>query len=79
MTCQIVSLTKTIFYRNVESLSLFTAKGEVEILPGHCEAFFLLKKGPLRLNKGRPHQETLLIKEGVCHIKDNSITIIEEN
>jgi F0F1-type ATP synthase epsilon subunit len=76
MNCTIVSLRKTVRYDKLQSAVLPAYLGIMEILPGHIETFVLLEKGSLILEKSNKQKDTIEIKKGECHIKNDNITII---
>ena len=74
--CKIISPQKTIFSGKVKSITLPSAKGECQVLPGHAESFFLLNKGEIIL-RGEIGEKRISISEGIFHIKeDQSIILI---
>jgi F0F1-type ATP synthase epsilon subunit len=76
MSCTIVSPQKTTQYFDLENLVLPAFLGEMQVLPGHAEAFILLKKGKIIFNADSDSKTMLEIAEGECHIKDDKIIII---
>jgi len=80
MNCKIVSPKKTLFSGPVESITLPSQNGEVQILPGHAESFFLLRKGEIVL-KTKERKKTISVSEGIFYVASNeavSIVLNEE-
>lgn len=76
MRCTISSPQKTITYSQVTRLQLTTTKGQIEILPGHAEAFFLLKNGEIIFYQKTAPEKHFPVNGGVCYVKDDQITFI---
>ncbi len=74
MQCKIISLDKLEEFDNLKSLTLPASRGEMEILPGHAEAFIELKKGSLILI-GSSNKE-IPIEKGVCCVNNDRVVIV---
>jgi F0F1-type ATP synthase epsilon subunit len=87
LTCTITSPNKTEVYKNVRNITIPGISGQMQILPGHCESFFLLRKGNIILRrpnklpkKTKPaygmQDKIIEITRAECYIKNNTITVI---
>jgi len=74
--CIITSPGERRVYKGLISVSLPALSGEMQILSGHGEAFALLKKGNIIIQKIRKQQEHVKILGGECYIKDDIVNII---
>ncbi len=75
LTCTITSSAKTTVYENVKSITLPAYYGETEILPGHAEAFILLKEGDIVIELPGKN-ERIKIEGGEFYVKDDKTIII---
>ena len=66
---EILSPQGEIFKGEAENIVFLTPKGEIQILPGHCEAFFLIER-EIKL----PFRK-FFIKKGVCYFNENKAKI----
>lgn len=64
MKLLILSQEKKIFEGNASSLSVPGEKGTIEILPGHADAFFLLKQGNVKVSG----QKEIEVTHGLCKV-----------
>ena len=76
MDCKITSSKKTEIYHNVQSVTLPAHSGQMQILPGHAEAFLLLQKGQIALQEENGSTKTIPVPTGECYVKDDLVTII---
>ncbi len=78
INCAIRASDKTIVYKNLAAVTLPAFFGQMQVLPDHAEAFVLLKKGDIVLQKAqaRQKQDNIQILSGECYIKDNTVDII---
>ncbi len=73
---RVVSPEKTLFFGVAESITLPTENGEIQVLPGHAESFFILEKGEITLEI-KKKKEKISISKGIFHIaKDNAVSIV---
>ncbi len=70
-------------YEKVASVILPAFLGQMQILPGHTEAFVLLKEGDVIVRQFDKNKEkeggkdnVVHITGGECYVKDNKVTII---
>ena len=78
MRCIISSLDRTLEYADVSSVSFPASDGEVEALPGHAEAYFLVSGGVIRVaaNDG---MRTVRTGSGECRIADDAVHIVVDD
>ena len=76
MLYTITSPKKTIRYSNIQSVTLPAYSGQVQILSGHAESFFLLKQGNIVLRYSIKQMETVPINSGECHVSGNTVVVI---
>ncbi len=83
ITCLITSPDKTTVYEKVASVTLPASWGQMQILPGHSEAFVLLTEGNVVIRQIDKNKEgeadkdnVTRVKGGECYVKDNKVTII---
>jgi len=76
LTCIIVSSDNKKQYNNLESVILPAWSGEMQILPGHAESFFLLKAGDIVLRLADNKKETIRITNGEGCVKNDNISVI---
>jgi len=76
MICTIISPQKTANYKNVTSIILPAASGQVQVLSGHAEAFFLLNEGELFLEIGEKGLKAITIEAAECYVKNDQVKII---
>ncbi len=74
--CIITSLNKTVDYENIQAITLQTTSGEVQILSGHVESFFLLQGGDISLFLSNGQKKLIKNVDGECYICDNQVIII---
>ena len=70
MTCTIFSPTSIVTHNSVSAIVIRNSLGDMEILPGHSEAFILLKNANIRLGAGGDHFN---VTRGVCHVHNDRI------
>ena len=75
MLLKILSLEKFHNFEKVERVSLPLLKGEIEILPGHAETFFILGKGKMKIDFGKGKRLSFEIQGGKGYVKDDKIVI----
>lgn len=76
MICTITSPQKTTSYKNIESITLPSFFGQMQILDNHAESFILLQKGDIYLQQSNKQNKIIQIISGECHIKNNIVTIV---
>lgn len=83
ITCSITSPDKTTVYEKVVSVTLPAFLGQMQILPGHTEAFVLLKEGEVvvrQMDKSKEKEgdkdNVTHVAGGECYVKDDKVTII---
>lgn len=76
MNCQIITTIKNQLFKNLISLTLPGSDGQMEILPGHAEAFFKLNPGEVVLITHDAPASPISIPESVCYIQNNQVLII---
>lgn len=74
--CVITSPEKTTSYKDVQSVTLPTLSGQIQILPEHAESFVLLQEGNISLQQSNKENEVIPNTKGECYIKDNVVTVI---
>jgi F0F1-type ATP synthase epsilon subunit len=77
MKAIIRTLNSELKEENFLSLVVPATKGEIEILPGHAKAFFLLTVGNLKLRKSSGTEKIINVQHGVCWV-DEEVTILFE-
>ena len=75
-SCTVHSTEGTQVYSDVRSITCLTPSGEIEILPGHAEAFFFLSAGPLRVEASQETGLSVLLSNAVCHVTGDTVDII---
>lgn len=76
LNCIITTSKNTIKYENIISVALPAFDGQMQILPGHSEAFILLNKGNIILHKYNNEKEVVEIIDGECYTKGNKVIIV---
>lgn len=77
LRCVISSPEGTAEHPAVRALTFVTPSGEVEILPGHAEAFFVIAAGDIRVVPTDGAAVSVAAREGVCHVaKDEAIIVM---
>ena len=79
ISCKIISLEKLKEYPNTRSIILPVENGEVEILPGHSESFFLIKgdnNKKIVITNRQGRKENILAKDGIFYIRDDDALIV---
>lgn len=75
MQCLIVSPTESSRLQDVTSVTLPAQSGEMEVLPGHAEAFLLLTEGVVRLQMANGESREQKIAGGECHVRRDEVVI----
>jgi len=75
MNCQIISIDKKQSYSKVQSISLPTDSGQMQILANHAEMFVELVGGELILQFANEIKK-IRIDKGICYFKDNICYIL---
>ena len=76
ISTKIISLKKTDSYKNIQSVTLPTYSGQVQILPGHAEAFFAIQAGKITLRQKEGEEKNLSTQGGFAHIQDDNLIIL---
>jgi len=76
LNCTITSPQKTFNYPKIQSVTLPSSSGQIQILSNHAESFFVLNQGKIQLHKINQQKETIQITGGECYINANNIIII---
>ena len=76
IVCKITSPKQTVTYKDIQSITFPALSGQIQILPGHAEAFILLQEGDVILQRSDKKSEVVQITSGECHVKDNVATVI---
>jgi F0F1-type ATP synthase epsilon subunit len=76
ITCRISKQKETITHESIKSVKLPSVNGEMEVLSKHAEAFVLLGKGTVVLRGDTMKQVNIDVTEGVCHVKNDVVTVI---
>ena len=76
MFLQFSSLQKTVTYNNLQAIFLPTNSGQIEILPNHSEAFFILQPGEIVVQQKNTQKKIDISAPAITHINNNQITII---
>jgi F0F1-type ATP synthase epsilon subunit len=74
MRCKIISPSQSQEFQGVTSVTLPAFLGQMEILPGHSEAFVELQEGIVLLKNSK--EKSLPVSGGICHIKDDRVLIL---
>ena len=76
INCTITSTKETKVYQNVQSIILPAYSGQLQLLPGHTEAFILLQTGKIILKRVHKQDELVQITKGECYAKNDLVSII---
>lgn len=76
IVCQILFPNRRLVYPKVEGVVLPGFLGQLQILPEHSEAFFLLKEGDVVVQRVGGKKELLKVKGGVCFFQSNNLVIV---
>lgn len=60
----------------MQGITLPTFNGRVQLLPGHAEAFILLREGDVVLRLADGQRRIVRINGGECHVKKDAAVII---
>ena len=63
-------------YKNVVAMVIPAYNGQVEILPGHAEGFFLLKQGKVMIMDEGEKVNEVEVEEGGCYVKDDKVFLM---
>lgn len=74
--CTLTSPEKTETYAGLRSITIPALSGFMEILPGHAEAFVLLRGGTAALRHADDRIEAVSLSGGQCHVRNNKVLII---
>lgn len=77
ISCKIVSAQSNKAFEDLDSVTLPAKDGEMEVLPGHAEAFIKLSTGEVILIKSNREKISVPVLQAVCFVKDDSVVIIE--
>ena len=58
------------------AVSIPSVAGEAQILPGHAEAFFLLKKGSVVVEEPEGGKRVLSVEGGICRFRSGRLVVI---
>jgi len=75
MRCRIIFQHKKEEFPKVTSVVLPAFAGEMEVLPGHAEAFIKLRAGTVVLRNRT--ENSIDISSGVCYINNDEVLIIQ--
>jgi len=73
MTCDIRTQRRSTSFPHVTSVTIPAPSGEMEILPGHAEAFIVLSTGEITI--AGSNDVNLAIIGGVCHVVNDQVSI----
>jgi len=76
MKAKILSIDKSIFNGDVQALLVPGYSGEIEILEGHADSFFLLKNGNITLSDKDSAIKNIDINGGLCKVVDRNVVIL---
>lgn len=78
LTCKIVAKNETVSWDHLKSVTLPLPSGEATILQDHAELFSQLTEGEINGITGNEGKKYYKIPPGagVCHVAENSVTII---
>ncbi len=76
LSCSITAPDTTKTYEGLRSVSIPSATGTMQILPGHAESFVLIGDGDVILKSADGHIEILHIGQSECHIHHDQVMII---
>lgn len=75
--CHLISPQKLTTYKKIESATLPTKSGEIQILPHHAEIFVSLDKGKIILEKENGKRIYLSSKkDSLAYFKDDILFIV---
>jgi len=75
-TCTIRSSDGDLLVGELRSLTLPTASGEVEVLPGHAEAFIAVVPGAIAAVDAAGNRRDIPSKTGVLHVAGDRAVIV---
>jgi F-type H+-transporting ATPase subunit epsilon len=77
MTLRVVTPTGVALEEEAQSVALWTALGEIEVLPGHASIVVLLEPGEMRVRKDGG-MKLLAAGEGFARIDGSSVTVFSD-
>lgn len=75
MRCRILTASKTLFDDEADSLTVPAVNGEMEVLPGHAEAFAALATGAAVVLKGGKTW-SFPIESGALHVHEDAVDVL---
>ncbi len=75
MRCTVASPEGKVDLGKTDGVSLPGSRGEIQILPGHAEAFFVLGKGKV-VAGARGDGKSVDIEGGLCHVRDDEVVVV---
>ena len=72
LTCKIVTHDETSELKNLVSVSIPCTSGNLDVLTGHAETFFVLTKGEVVL-RARKSEKKIDVSKGVGHIFNDEV------
>lgn len=75
MKAVIRNLNSKVIDGNMSSITIPGVNGEIEILPGHAKAFFLLQKGRIKAKSTSGRVKNIDVQEGICWV-DEIVTVL---
>jgi F-type H+-transporting ATPase subunit epsilon len=78
MLLRVVTPGGTIVEEPMASVALWTALGEIEVLPGHAPTVVLLEPGEMRLRGPDGSQRAFAAGEGFARIEQKSVTVFSD-
>ncbi len=76
LSCVIAAPKSIIRYEHAASITLPGIDGELQLLPGHAEAFFLLREGVARISQNGNVRTVQISPNAVCYIQNNHVAIM---
>ena len=76
LSLQFSSLKETITYNKLQAVFLPINSGQVEILPDHSEAFFILQPGEIIIQQKNSSKKITINTSAIAHINNNEIMIV---
>lgn len=74
---EIVTPEKEVYADTVESVTLPTAAGEIEVLPGHVPLLSVLETGEIRVVK-LGEKESIAVDKGFVKVQGDVVTVLTE-
>ncbi len=76
LSCVIAAPKSITRYEHAASITLPGIDGELQVLPGHAEAFFLLAEGAVRISQKGSTHTVPVPRNAVCYVQDNHVAIM---